>query len=58
MPEALDAAVVAHLVRPVVGQAGHAGPRLLRRRPGHPEDLKLRKNNLLMSELRIISDNS
>ena len=47
VPEALDAAVVAHLVRPVVGQAGHAGPRLLRRRPGHPEDLKWGKKSLV-----------
>ena len=40
VPEALHAAVVAHLVRPVVGQSGHAGPRILRRGPGHSKDLK------------------
>ena len=51
MSEALDAAVVAHLVRPVVGQAGHTRPRLLRRRPGHPEDLKLGKKSLVMDWL-------
>ena len=38
--ETLYAAVVAHLVRPVVGQPGHAGPRFLRRCPRHAKDLK------------------